>query len=218
MPLSKVCLLNIWTAGSCGSGGVPACREKSGGCRRLVSGYAGYVVFTSLANPRFSALFYSRLFCHAVGRHSRPVNYAHALPLYCVRCCALPDPCASIAATVTSPRRCNSRSYNSRTLAGRDFFFLQTRIAIPRYFSQSYGSYFKYIVHVHVHVHVHTRTVNVCAMLMISYVILKYAPYDWLKYRGMAILVCRKKNRPRPATRGVMCDMHSARDCCSTGN
>ena len=67
-------------------------------------------------------------------------------------------------------------------------FFLQTRIAIPRYFSQSYGAYFKYIVHVH------TRTVNVCAMLMISYVILKYAPYDWLKYRGMAILVCRKKN------------------------
>ena len=34
-------------------------------------------------------------------------------------------------------------------------------------------------------------------MLMISYVILKYAPYDWLKYRGMAILVCRKKNRCR---------------------
>ena len=33
----------------------------------------------------------------------------------------------------------------------------------------------------YVHVHVHTRTVNVCAMLMISYVILKYAPYDWLK-------------------------------------
>ena len=31
-------------------------------------------------------------------------------------------------------------------------------------------------------------------MLMISYVILKYAPYDWLKYRGMAILVCRRKN------------------------
>ena len=33
----------------------------------------------------------------------------------------------------------------------------------------------------YVHVHVHTRTVNVCAILMISYVILKYAPYDWLK-------------------------------------
>ena len=33
----------------------------------------------------------------------------------------------------------------------------------------------------YIHVHVHTRTVNVCAMLMISYVILKYAPYDWLK-------------------------------------
>ena len=26
---------------------------------------------------------------------------------------------------------------------------------------------------------------------------LKYAPYDWLKYRGMAILVCRKQNCPR---------------------
>ena len=47
------------------------------------------------------------------------------------------------------------------------------------------------------HVYVHTRTVNVCAMLMIAYVILKYAPYDWLKYRGMAILVCRKKIRSR---------------------
>ena len=81
--------------------------------------------------------------------------------------------------------------------AGSRFFFLQTRIAIPRYFSQSYGAYFNYIVHVHVHVHVHTRTVNVCAMLMISYLILKYAPYDWLKYRGMAILVCRKKIRGR---------------------
>ena len=33
----------------------------------------------------------------------------------------------------------------------RAIFFLQTRIAIPRYFSQSYGAYFKYIVHVHVH-------------------------------------------------------------------
>ena len=33
----------------------------------------------------------------------------------------------------------------------------------------------------YIHVHVHTRTINVCAMLMISYVILKYAPYDWLK-------------------------------------
>ena len=170
--------------------------------------------------------------------------------------------------------------------AGGDFFFLQTRIAIPQYFSQSYGAYFKHIVrtctcaytyckclrdvndilrHIkiraiwlaemqssfaekkiargpaargqsvngsvycaykwgmsqtddspsliglgaggdfffckrglpspnisanhmarilstsYVHVHVHTRTVNVCAMLMISYVILKYAPYDWLK-------------------------------------
>ena len=28
---------------------------------------------------------------------------------------------------------------------GRRFFFLQTRIAIPQYFSQSYGAYFKHI-------------------------------------------------------------------------
>ena len=65
----------------------------------------------------------SRLFLSCSRRHSIPVNCAHALPLYCVRCCALLDPCASIAATATSPRRlrtvlCNSRSYNSCTLAG----------------------------------------------------------------------------------------------------
>ena len=70
-----------------------------------------------------------------------------------------------------------SISANSRPVqrVPEAIFFLQTRIAIPQYFSQSYGAY-QYI-----HVHVHTRTVNVCAMLMISYVILKYAPYDWLK-------------------------------------
>ena len=44
----------------------------------------------------------------------------------------------------------------------------------------------------YVHVHVHTRTVNVCAMLMISYVILKYAPYDWLKCNPR---LQKKKNR-----------------------
>ena len=43
------------------------------------------------------------------------------------------------------------------------------------------------------YVHVHTRTVNVCAMLMISYVILKYAPYDWLKCNPRL----QKKNRIR---------------------
>ena len=44
----------------------------------------------------------------------------------------------------------------------------------------------------------YTRTVNVCAMLMIDLHVrhLKIrAIYDWLKYRGMAILVCRNKNR-----------------------
>ena len=33
-----------------------------------------------------------------------------------------------------------------RARRGRRFFFLQTRIAIPQYFSQSYGAYFKHIV------------------------------------------------------------------------
>ena len=47
----------------------------------------------------------------------------------------------------------------------------------------------------YVHVHVHTRTVNVCAMLMISYVILKYAPYDWLKCNPR---LQKKKSRAGP--------------------
>ena len=38
----------------------------------------------------------------------------------------------------------------------------------------------KHLQYVYAHVHVHTMY-------------LKYAPYDWLKYWGMAILVCRKK-------------------------
>ena len=77
------------------------------------------------------------------------------------------------------------------SLAGLRFFFCKRGLASPQYFSQSYGAYFKYIVHVHVYVH--TRTVNVCAMLMISYVILKYAPYDWLKCNPRL----QKKNRGR---------------------
>ena len=44
---------------------------------------------------------------------------------------------------------------------------------------------------------------------MISYVILKYAPYDWLKYRGMAILVCRKKNCGPDVTRHAQ-DSHTS--------
>ena len=36
----------------------------------------------------------------------------------------------------------------------------------------------------YVYAHVHVRTMY-----------LKYAPYDWLKYWGMAILVCRKQKR-----------------------
>ena len=110
--------LNFCTTGSSGSGGVPECRKKSGWCRRLASGYAGYVVFASRANPRFSAFIHDLLSCRR--RHSIPVNCVDALPLYCVQLYALPDPCTPIAATATSPCRlrtvlCNSRSYNSRT-------------------------------------------------------------------------------------------------------
>ena len=38
-------------------------------------------------------------------------------------------------------KKCSSWEKNTRPV--RDYFFLQTRIAIPRYFSQSYGAYFK---------------------------------------------------------------------------
>ena len=75
------------------------------------------------------------------------------------------------------------------TLLGKTCLYLQTRIAIPRYFSQSYGAYFKMtwdIINI-----AQTFTVRVCTCTCTMY--LKYAPYDWLKYRGMAILVCRKK-------------------------
>ena len=46
-----------------------------------------------------------------------------------------------------------------------------------------------------------TFTVRVCTCTMY----LKYAPYDWLKYRGMAILVCRNKIAGRGGQRGSMC-------------
>ena len=52
------------------------------------------------------------------------------------------------------------------------------------------------------YVHVHTRTVNVCAMLMISYVILKYAPYDWLKCNPR---LQKKKNRARARCTWSVC-------------
>ena len=58
----------------------------------------------------------------------------------------------------------------------------------------------------YVHVHVHTRTVNVCAMVMISYVILKYAPYDWLKCNPRL----QKKNRGRVRVHTILfCDPFS---------
>ena len=53
--------------------------------------------------PGFPHIFTTFLSCSR--RHLRPVNCAHALPLYYVLCYALPNPCASISAMVTSPRR-----------------------------------------------------------------------------------------------------------------
>ena len=104
--------------------------------------------------------------------------------------------CRPLSGTTSSCLPWNAlplQAVESRVHSFRGAIFLQTRIAIPRYFSQSYGAYFKYIIHVH------TRTVNVCAMLMISYVILKYAPYDWLKCNPR---LQKKKNR-RPAGAGI---------------
>ena len=62
--------------------------------------------------------------------------------------------------------------------AGSDFFFCKRGLPSPNISANHMA---RILSTSYVHVHVHTRTVNVCAMLMISYVILKYAPYDWLK-------------------------------------
>ena len=65
----------------------------------------------------------------------------------------------------------------------RQCFFCKRGLPSRDISANHMGAYFKYIVHVHTH----TRTVNVWRDVTIIYVILKYAPYDWLKYRGMAI-------------------------------
>ena len=61
---------------------------------------------------------------------------------------------------------------------GCDFFFCKRGLPFPNISANHMA---RILSTSYVHVHVHTRPVNVCAMLMISYVILKYAPYDWLK-------------------------------------
>ena len=63
-------------------------------------------------------------------------------------------------------------------MPGSDFFFCKRGLPSPNISANHMA---RILSTSYVHVHVHTRTVNVCAMLMISYVILKYAPYDWLK-------------------------------------
>ena len=54
------------------------------------------------------------------------------------------------------------------------------RIVIWRRISLTSRKHLQYV-----YAHVHVRTMY-----------LKYAPYDWLKYWGMAILVCRKNKSP----------------------
>ena len=79
-----------------------------------------------------------------------------------------------------------------RAAPGGDFFSANedcisanhmARILIWRRISLTSRKHLQYV-----YAHVHVRTMY-----------LKYAPYDWLKYRGMAILVCINKNR-RPGT------------------
>ena len=75
-------------------------------------------------------------------------------------------------------------------LSGKRFFFCKRGLPLPNISANHMA---RILSTSYVHVHVHTRTVNVCAMLMISYVILKYAPYDWLKCNPRL----QKKNRFR---------------------
>ena len=77
---------------------------------------------------------------------------------------------------------------------GAIFFFCKRELPSPNI---SVNHMARILSTSYVHVHVHTRTVNVCAMLhvIISYVILKYAPYDWLKCNPR---LQKKKSRPKP--------------------
>ena len=71
-----------------------------------------------------------------------------------------------------------SLKINGWSSPGSDFFFCKRGLPSPNISANHMA---RILSTSYVHVHVHTRTVNVCAMLMISYVVLKYAPYDWLK-------------------------------------
>ena len=75
---------------------------------------------------------------------------------------------------------------------GRRFFFLQTRIAIPQYFSQSYGRVF--LSTSYVHVHVHTRTVE-CLRDVND--ILRHIKIRAIWLAEMQSSLAEKKNRAR---------------------
>ena len=81
---------------------------------------------------------------------------------------------------------------NTHTPARPRFFFCKRGLPSPNISANHMA---RILSTSYVHVRVHTRTVNVCAMLMISYVILKYAPYDWLKCNPR---LQKKKSRPGP--------------------
>ena len=76
-------------------------------------------------------------------------------------------------ANKTAPREAIFFSANEDCISANHM----ARILIWRRISLTSRKHLQYV-----YAHVHVRTMY-----------LKYAPYDWLKYWGMAILVCRKK-------------------------
>ena len=81
---------------------------------------------------------YSRLFLSCSRRHSRRVNCAHALPLYCVRLYALPDTCVSIAVTaiyiyIHAITNISINSYILLTVYFNLFSFSSLLVILPYY-------------------------------------------------------------------------------------
>ena len=160
----------------------------------------------------FPHLFTTFLSCRC--RHSRSVNCANALPLYCVRCYALPDPCASIATTATSPRRlwtalCNSHSYNSRThctsrlpMVSCECVACTAHVIVVRRVRRSYCKfcqYFSFFLHVVISMfsqHLHTLSFTYPSIHMTVYGV------SWpsgLAYRTQVLVLaaeCGFESRP----------------------
>ena len=136
------------------------CRKKSGGCCQLASGYAGHVVFVSQANRRFST-FIHNFFCHAVAViRDLLIMRTHSL---CTACGVMP----SRTRVHQLPQRphllgahrllCNSRSYNSRTLAGCGVMCGMDSARDCCSTSCKFRQYFSFILHVNIYTHFHSR-------------------------------------------------------------